>query len=214
MSQQINLFGSKIRTSGKAFSVVNMAQGLAAILFLVMLFYAYQTYQLKQMEQSLTEARISLDAEQTQLASLTANFALQRAGMTPEEELKKITDEAIAQRAIISALKSGVIGNTRGYSEYMQAFARQMVNGLWLTGFSIDGDATKMSISGAALSAELVPGYIMRLNNEKVMRGKNFSSLKMQLPKKDAKKDDSKPASKQYLEFELQSVVAGEAAKQ
>ena len=91
----------------------------------------------------------------------------------------------------------------------MEAFARQTLNGLWLTGFSIDGDATQMSLSGAALSPELVPGYIMRLNNEKVMRGKTFASLQMQLPKVDA----GKPATTKYLEFNLQSVRAGEADK-
>jgi len=48
-----------------------------------------------------------------------------------------------------------------------------------------------MSISGAALSAELVPGYIMRLNNEEVMRGKNFASLQMQLPKPEASKPEA-----------------------
>jgi len=120
---------------------------------------------------------------------------------------------------VINALKSGVIGNTKGYSAYMQAFARQTPNGLWLTGFSIDGDATQMSISGAALSAELVPGYIMRLNNEEVMRGKNFASLQMQLPKPEtgkpeaSKPEASKLAAAKYLEFNLQSVRASEADK-
>lgn len=49
----------------------------------------------------------------------------------------------------------------------------------------------------------------MGLNNEKVMRGKTFASLQMQLPKVDA----GKPAATKYLEFNLQSVRAGEADK-
>ena len=209
MSQQINLFNDNVRKPGKAFSVLNMLQGLGAILFCVMLFYAYSEYQGRQQQEQLDEANKSLASEQARLANLAADFSRQRSGLTPEQELKKIAAEATAQREIISALKNGVIGNTRGYSEYMQAFARQTLNGLWLTGFNIDGDATQMSISGAALSPEMVPGYILRLNNEKVMRGKTFASLQMQLPKEDA----SKPASRPYLEFILQSVVAGEAEK-
>ena len=209
MSQQINLFNDNVRKPGKAFSVLNMLQGLGAILFCVMLFYAYSEYQGRQQQEQLDEANKSLASEQARLANLTADFSRQRSGLTPEQELKKVAAEATAQREIISALKSGVIGNTRGYSEYMQAFARQTLNGLWLTGFNIDGDATQMSISGAALSPEMVPGYILRLNNEKVMRGKAFASLQMQLPKEDA----SKPTSRPYLEFTLQSVAAGEAEK-
>lgn len=209
MSQQINLFNDNVRKPGQAFSVRNMLQGLGAILFCAILFYAYSEYQNRQLQEQLAEANKSLTSEQARLANLTADYSRQRSGLTLEQELKKASSEAVAQREIINALKSGVIGNTRGYSEYMQAFARQALNGLWLTGFNIDGDATQMSISGAALSPEMVPGYILRLNNEKVMRGKTFSSLQMQLPKEDA----SKPASRPYLEFILQSVAASEAEK-
>lgn len=209
MSQQINLFHEDLHKAGKGFSVLNMLQGVGVILFCAILFYVYTAYQTRQLQQQLEQSNKTLAAEQRRLAALTAEFSQQRAGLTIEQELAKVAAEATAQREIINALKIGVIGNTKGYSEYMQAFARQTLNGLWLTGFSIDGDATQMSISGAALSPELVPGYIMRLNNEKVMRGKTFASLQMHLPKVEA----GKPATPQYLEFNLQSVGASEAAK-
>lgn len=199
--------------------MLNMLQGLGMILLCAILFYAYAVYQARQVEQQLGQANKILAAEQRRLDRLTAEFSQQRSGLTLEQELKKVAGEADAQREVIDALKSGVIGNTKGYSAYMQAFARQTPNGLWLTGFSIDGDATQMSISGAALSPELVPGYIMRLNNEEVMRGKNFASLQMQLPKPEASKPEaskpeaSKLATAKYLEFNLQSVRASEADK-
>jgi len=41
--------------------------------------------------------------------------------LTLEQELKKVAGEADVQREVINALKSGVIGNTKGYSAYMQA---------------------------------------------------------------------------------------------
>ena len=207
MSQQINLFNENLHQSGNAFSVLNMLQGLVVVLVLALLFYGYSAFQSMQLAQNLDEVNARLAAEQARLAQLSAEFAKQRSGMTLEMELQKLTSEAAAQREIINALKHGVIGNTKGYSEYMQAFARQTVEGLWLSGFSIDGDARQMSLSGAALSPELVPGYIMRLNKEAAMRGKTFSSLHMQIPREEA----GKQAGKQYLEFMLQSVAADEA---
>jgi len=209
MSQQINLYNENSRKRAGSFSVMNMLQALGAILFCFVLFYAYSSYQLSQTNNQLEAARKSLNSEQARLASLTAEFTKQRSGMTIVQELKKVSDEVTAQREIIHALKSGVIGNTSGYSPYMQAFARQVVNGLRLTGFVVGGDAMQMSISGESLSPELVPVYLQRLNNESVMRGKTFSSLQMQLPKVDS----GKPASKQYLEFMLKSVVANEVDK-
>jgi hypothetical protein len=56
----------------------------------------------------------------------------------------------------------------------------------------------------------LVPGYILRLNNENIMRGKTFTSLQMQLPKEESGKTSNR---QQYLEFELKSVVKSEADK-
>lgn len=209
MSQQINLYFEDLHKPGNGLSALNMLQGLGVILFCAGLFYAYTMYQNSQLQQQLDQASKSLAAEQSRQAGLTAEFSQQRSGLTIEQELQKVAAEAASQREIINALKSGVIGNTKGYSEYMQAFARQTLNGLWLTGFSIDGDATQMSISGAALSPELVPGYILRLNNEKVMRGKTFASLQMQLSKVDA----SKQAAVHFLEFNLQSGAASGADK-
>lgn len=209
MSQQINLFNKALQQHGGKFSTQNMLQGLAAIIFLVILFYAYLYYQTSMLGQQLQQSNKSLATDQQKLAGLIAEFSRQRAGLSIEQELKKLEAEAIAQREIIASLKSGVIGNTKGYSEYMQAFARQVVTGLWLTGFSIDDEARQMSMSGAALKAELVPGYIMRLNNEKVMRGKTFASLQMSLPKTVAGSKVITP----HLEFVLQSVDVGEADK-
>ena len=219
MSQQINLFNEISLKTGKAFSMLYIVQGLVAILFCAVLFYAYTSYQTSELEQQFKATGKSLSSEQARLAGLVADSSRQRSGLTIEQELKKVEAEADSQREIIKALKSGVIGNTKGYSEYMQAFARQTINGLWLTGFSIEGDATQMSISGATLTPELVPGYILRLNNEKVMRGKTFASLQMQLPKPEtgkpeaSKPEANKPATARYLEFILQSVRASEADK-
>ena len=205
MSQQINLFNDDLLKQGKSVSVRGMLQGFGVLLFCVGLFYAYLSYQLQELEDKVAAANKSLAAEQAGLA----NISRKQSALTIEQELKIAEAEAVAQREIINALKSGVIGNTRGYSEYMQAFAKQSLGGLWLTGFSIDGDATQMTISGGALNPELVPSYIQRLNREKIMRGKTFASLQMQLPKAEA----GKPETTQYLEFILQSAVASEADK-
>ena len=207
MSQQINLYNKIQRKQKSAFSAEGMARGLGVILLCALLFYAYTAYQTAELKKQVEANNEIIAAEQAKLEGLTAEYSRQRSGLTLERELKNAEAELAAQRDIINALKSGVIGNTKGYSAYMQAFARQMISGLWLTGFTIEGDAKDMSLRGAVLSPELVPAYILRLNNEKVMRGKTFTSLNMQLPKLESEK----PAVTKYLEFELQSVEASEA---
>jgi hypothetical protein len=205
VSQQINLYYEESRKAGGDLSALSMLQGAGVIALAVCAFYVYTFYQVDLLQQQIDESGKNLAVQQERLNGLTA----QRAGLTIEQEIKKAEAEVIAQREIINALKSGAIGNTRGYSDYMQAFAKQALGGLWLTGFSIAGDAAQMKISGATLNPELVPAYILRLNHEKIMRGKTFASLQMQLPKAE----EGKPETTQYLEFVLQSVGANEADK-
>lgn len=209
MSQQINLYHRISRKRTSAFSLEGMTLGLGLILFCALLFYAYVVYQTMNLKRQMEEGNAVIVTEQAKLDSLIAGFSNKRSGLTIEQELKNTEAELSAQREIINALKSGVIGNTKGYSKYMQAFARQVVSGLWLTGFSIEGDARQMSLSGGVLRPDLLPGYILRLNKEQVMRGKTFTSLHMQLPKVEV----DKPATTKYVEFNLQSVVPDEAEK-
>jgi hypothetical protein len=109
----------------------------------------------------------------------------------------------------MAALKGGAFGNQQGYAEYLRAFSRQSLSGLWLTGFSIAGGG-ELEIRGRVLSPDLLPSYIQRLNREEVLAGRSFARLEMSRPKPEpvADKDKDKAAGKaplvpRYLEFSL-----------
>ena len=97
-------------------------------------------------------------------------------------------------------------------SEYMRAFSRQVVQGLWLTGFKLTGDAAQISLSGGVLDPELLPIYIQRLGKEPAMRGKSFSTLQMQQHQAEAGKEN-KSAAARYVEFTLYSTPDSGAPK-
>lgn len=208
MSQQINLFNPIFMKQKKYFSVVTMLQALGLIVLGSALFYAYAVYQVAQLSKQADEMGKRYVAEQARLVNFSNEFSLQRSGQMVEDELKQLEAQAKAQDVVLATLKSGVIGNTDGYSEYMRAFARQSINGLWLTAFDITGDGAQMSLSGAVVNPQLVPSYIQRLSKEKVMHGKTFSTLQMQQPKKDG--DRLVP---RYVEFNLRSTALSEEPK-
>ncbi len=208
MSQQINLFNPIFLTQKKYFSVLTMLQALGLIVLGSAVFYGYAIYQVAQLSKQADEMSKRYVTEQTRLVNFTNEFSLQRSGQLLEDELKQLEAQAKAQESVLTTLKSGVIGNTEGYSEYMRAFARQSINGLWLTAFDITGDGAQMSLSGAVVNPQLVPSYIQRLGKEKVMHGKTFSTLQMQQPKKDG--DRLVP---RYVEFNLRSTAVSEEAK-
>jgi Flp pilus assembly protein TadB len=208
MSQQINLFNPVFLTQKKYFSVVTMLQALGLIVLGSALFFAYAVYQVAQLSKQADEVSKRYAAEQTRLANLTSEYSLQHSGKMLEDELKQLEAQAAAQEAMLNMLKSGALGNTEGYSEFMRAFARQSINGLWLTAFDIVGDGAQISLSGAVVNPQLVPSYIQRLGKEKAMQGKTFSTLQMQQPKKDG--DRLVP---RYVEFNLRSTAVSEEAK-
>lgn len=208
MSQQINLFNPVFLKQKKYFSVVTMGQALGLIVLGSAVFYAYALYQVDMLSRQTEEMNKRYVGEQARLTNFTREFSPQLSSQALADELKQVEAEAAAQDSWLNLLKSGAIGNTEGYSEYMRAFARQSIKGLWLTAFDITGDGAQMSLSGAVLDPQLVPAYIQRLGKEKVMRGKSFSTLQMQQPKNDA----NRPAAG-YVEFNLYSTVAAEVKK-
>jgi hypothetical protein len=106
----------------------------------------------------------------------------------------------------------GELGNATGYSEYFRALARQHVDGLWLTGLAITGAGCDIGVRGRALDASLLPGFLGRLTQEKIMQGKAFGSLQISQPGDKAAKD-AKPAATAnaapFVEFSLQSRPEG-----
>jgi cell division protein FtsL len=216
MSQQINLFNPIFMKQRKYFSLLAMLQALGMIIAGSLIFYGYAIYQVNQLNRQLEENTKRYNAEQARLASYVAEFSPQQSSQLLQNEVQRLEKQVAAENEIIDTLKSGAVGNTIGYSEYMRAFARQAVQGLWLTGFKVTGDAAQISLSGGVLSPELLPVYIQRLGKERIMRGKTFSTLKMQQAKVDAGVGAGQapvPAARHYVEFTLHSSSDSEANK-
>ena len=209
MSQQINLFNPIFMRQRKYFSLLTMLQALGLIVVGSLFFYGYAIYQVGELRKQSEESTKRYNAEEVRLARFTAEFSPQQASQALQEEVRRMEKQVADQADLVEIIKSGAVGNTAGYSEYMRAFSRQVVQGLWLTGFRITGDATQISLSGKVLSPELLPAYIRRLGRENIMQGKAFSTLQMQQPKVDANQGDIA----RYVEFELRSGPDSEAKK-
>jgi len=203
MSQQINLFNPVFLKQRKYFSLLAMLQALGLIVLGSLFLYGYALYQVRQLEQQSATTNKRHSAEQARFERSAAEFSPQQAMQTLQAEIRQLEQNLAEQARMVDTLKSGSIGNTTGYSQYMSAFSRQVVQGLWLTGFKMTGDAAQISLSGGVLDPELLPVYIQRLGKEQVMRGKTFSTLQMQQPKSEPGKEN-KSASR-YVEFTIHS---------
>jgi hypothetical protein len=213
MSQQINLFNPIFMKQRKYLSLLTMVQALGLIVIGSMFFYGYAVYQVGQLKKQSEESTKRYMAEQTQLAQYAAEFSPQKATQALQNDVQRLEKSLAEQTRMVDTLKSGSVGNTTGYSQYMSAFSRQVVLGLWLTGFKVTGDAAQISLSGGVLDPELLPIYINRLSHEQAMQGKSFTTLLMQQPKLEPGKDSKVSATARYVEFTMNSTTESEAKK-
>lgn len=214
MSQQINLFNPIFQQQKKHFSALTMAQTLGVIVAGAIALAAYGRFQLSRLDQQFNASNAQLAAVQKQLEVFRAQAGTRQKSKALQDEVRKTEAEVKSLQLAFETLQKGEFGNTKGYSEYLRAFARQIIGGVWLTGFNISGAGADIGLQGRALQPELVPAYIGRLKNEPVMRGKSFAALEMQVPQveqtEQAGKDSAaavKRVPAKYIEFSLQSSV-------
>ncbi|QRX82832.1 PilN domain-containing protein [Glaciimonas sp. PAMC28666] len=208
MSQQINLFNPIFLKQKKYFSAIAMAKALGLILLGAGCIFAYSGYRFSSVQQDETNTSAQLIAVEAELSKVDAAFAPHAKNQALADNVVKTELEVKSLQDVFDTLKKGDIGNTEGYSSYMIAFSRQIVDGLWLTGFTIIGAGNEMDLRGRALRPELVPSYISRLKNETIMQGKTFSTLEMHLPQAAAASSEHQtdaPVLAPYVEFELRS---------
>ena len=217
MSQNINLLSPAFRKQRHVLTLGLVAQCLAIVLVTLGGYHYYLAQQVKGLTEETTSAQGLLTSQRTYVDRLKGKSAAKPDAQL-DAEVARYESELKIARESIDALKGGALGNQQGFAEYLRAFSRQSMNGLWLTGFTISGGG-EIEIRGRALSPELVPGYIQRLNKEQVLAGRSFARLEMNRPApkpladagKDAKK--SPPRAPRFLEFSLATTEATRTEK-
>jgi len=208
MSQQINLFNPIFLKQKKYFSAVAMLQALALLVAGSLVVAAYATYQVSTLTREAALSIAQLQTAQTQLEKVRADYGPRQKSAALEKQIQKLETETQAYKQIFDILQKGELGNTNGYSAYLGAFARRIVDGVWLTGVNLVGAGNEVELRGRALRPDLIPAYINNLKREPIMQGKSFATLEMQSPevKQNNKADgtDAKAAEPaNYIEFNL-----------
>jgi hypothetical protein len=207
VSQQINLYNPLLLKQQKLFSLNTMAQALGLILLGIFLFYGYAWYRVADLEKQMAEtARLHRDTL-AQLEQTKSKLGPRKASKLLEDEVTRMEAQVDTRRRIIGLMEQGELGNSQGFSEYFRAFARQTMDGLWLTGFRVSGSGD-MAISGRALKPEQVPVFINHLKREKILEGKTFTTLEMRLPPATSA-PEGKPVTPAFIEFSLHNTDAG-----
>jgi type IV pilus assembly PilN-like protein len=176
VSQQINLFNPQFLQQKKYFSTVTMAQALGLVVLGIAAFYGFAFWQDRDLARQTIEYSRTYEAQKQQFAKASAELSPEKVEARLDQDLKSIEAAIAVRRALLGEIRSGP-GASFAYSEYLRAFARQTVHGLWLTGVQIAEGGGQLKLSGRALEADLVPVLIARLKQESVLRGRPLEAL-------------------------------------
>ena len=217
MSQNINLLGPAFRKQRQSLTLAIVLQCLAVTLVALFGYHYYLQQQVKGLSSELASAESLLKSQRGYSDKLKGKPAAEKPDVQLDADIARYESELKLASNAMEALKGGAFGNQKGFAEYLRAFSRQSVNGLWLTGFTIAGSG-ELEIRGRALSPDLVPSYIQRLNKEEVLAGQSFARLEMNRPKPVACPDKGKnekapPRAPRFLEFSLATTDAVKTEK-
>lgn len=207
MSQNINLLGPAFRKQRQLLTLVTVAQCLGVMLVALFGYHFYLQQQVSGLATELRAAEETLRSQQGYVDKLKGRSAALKPDAQLDADIGRLETELKIAREAMVALKGGAFGNQQGFAEYLRAFSRQSLSGLWLTGFSIAGSG-ELEIRGRVLSPDLVPSYIQRLNREQVLAGRSFARLEMSRPKPEPAEGRDKaagtaPLVPRHLEFSL-----------
>jgi hypothetical protein len=211
MSQQINLFNPAFLLQKKIFTATTMTASLGVLVFGLAAVSVAAKLHLASLQAQAKQGEAQLEKTRKRLVTVSAEFTPRKEDPRLAEELAAAQGELLGLKDVAGIIERGELGDTGGYAEYFRALARQSMDGLWLTGVSIAGAGLDIGVRGRAMDAAMVPGYLGRLRNERIMQGKPVGSL--QIGEAAALKTvrDGKEASvpAPYVEFSLQSTPQG-----
>jgi hypothetical protein len=213
VSQQINLFNPIFRKQKKYFSSVTILRALGIICLACALLVADAANRKRALRIQAAATDAMLAAKQQRLNDVRVQYAPRAKSTTLGAELAAAQMELTLLASASETIKRGGFGDTRGFSVYFHAFARQSIDGLWLTELKIASGGAAIGVQGNTLNAELVPQYMQRLSQEPVMKGTTFSTLEIGAPEPQPASDASAasaPAKVNYLHFKLQSSAQAE----
>jgi hypothetical protein len=214
MAQQINLYQVKFRKPRKPLSALEASLGIL-LLFAIILSYGGWTWHTN--ERLATESREvdrQVESDKAKVEQLTAQVNARKKDLQLEAATQRAEHQVVATRDIVQLVNSDTIGYTGGYSEQLRALARQDVDGLWLTGFTLSANAEEVQIRGRTVDPELVPAYLHRLTAENAMQGMRFDSLTISTQAPPAAIKEAPAAvtaaapSLKFLEFSMSAAQA------
>lgn len=174
--QQVNLY-QHTAPAWRPFGSATLALACGAVACCLAVIWAFGSYQVARLQQSVDALQRQQAAQQ---AALSALGTLQLDGASPADlqtRIQQLSAELAARERALALLQGGAVGSTKGFSPQLAALARHPITGLWLRQITLSNVTGSASLAGEAVDPDTVPRYLHVLSTEPVLAGLRFDRL-------------------------------------
>ena len=167
--QQINLHQPVVRRKQGTLSAQTACTSLLTIALALAGIWGFAWWQLRLMRGEVEIARAQREAQHVLEAAQTTLL-----NALPQEDLDQLiltTVAAVDVKTRAIALLQSEKGDHAAFADRLTALARRHVDGIWLDQLTLGAGRGAMSLSGSALTPELVPRYLQSLAADPALRG-------------------------------------------
>jgi Tfp pilus assembly protein PilN len=191
MTRHINLLDPPQKTPSPYKTALQMGVPIALVLLVMGSWGAVVRIQLASLKQRLTATEEQTRPVREQLTQMQAGLGVDQVNASLREQLERAEAQLKARKDIQTALQRGDLGSSQGFSEFMRAFARQTVSGVWLTGLKLENGGHDITLTGRALNAEAVATLVRQLRAEPALKGRSIETMRVAPMPPPAKNDEA-----------------------
>lgn len=195
VTQHINLYHAEFHPARHPLPAAWLFGGILLMLGLTLLLYAFDAWRLASMRNDLAGLEQRAGQLETQLQTLSGQFAGRQADPALAAELAGQEARLRSLTQAEQAIRAGALGGSQGYSGHLTALGRVQAKDVWIVGLALRGAPTRMSLTGRALDSAGPARYVAALRREPFFGGLAFAGLEI--------REMTGPAPGGVLEFSL-----------
>ena len=175
----LNLFDPALQRQQDPWTARNLGRGLAAALLICAAWGGWAHWRQAVANTALADLQPQLQAARAEAQQLRQKIEHARPDVDLSAELNSGRLRLQSRTEVLALLKKGMAQENGNPVEWLSGFARQIPQGLWLTGFAINAETGALEIRGRTTDPRLIPEYLHRLNAEPAFKGRTFAALQI-----------------------------------
>jgi hypothetical protein len=174
--QQINLYQAEFQPNREPLRSIHMLWGLGLFVVLLLGVTLFSVGVNRERQQQLVDGQAKLELLKAQVMQLEQQRPKNNLAELDAQVLQ-LRQELERRNQIFNIIANKNMGNSSGFSAYLQAFGRQSLDTVSLLAFSLQQGGHYAEFAGRTRSADQVPLYVQRLRTETVFADSAFGVL-------------------------------------